>query len=55
MLGEPVVTKEPMNSESAPVRINSLKPWVEPSLAKIEAGAAETGTLYGADSTIHTS
>lgn len=55
MSWELLVIEEPQVSTNASGRTEEQKPWVEPSLSKLDAGAAETGSLYGADTTTHTS
>jgi hypothetical protein len=48
------LNEEPTASRNTPLEASeTLKPWIEPSLLKLEAGQAETGSLYGADGTAH--
>ena len=51
---ELALNEEPTASRNTPLEASeTLKPWIEPSLLKLEAGQAETGSLYGADGTAH--
>jgi hypothetical protein len=50
------LNEESISSAKTPFETRETpKPWVEPVLLKLEAGMAETGSLYGADSTVQTS
>ena len=55
MSWELLVIEQPQVSTNASGRTEEQNPWVEPTLSKLDAGAAETGSLYGADTTTHTS
>jgi hypothetical protein len=44
---------EPTVSAAEPHDGDRLKTWAEPALVKLDAGAAETGFLYGPDGTTH--
>lgn len=46
--------REPDFGAKAPTEtLDERLPWDPPSLAKLEAGEAETGALYGPDGTAH--
>jgi hypothetical protein len=50
------LNEEPTTSAKTPFDASETrKPWVEPVLLKLDAGVAETGSLYGADGATLTS